>query len=647
MNHLPSLIKFREDINALRAWAVLAVLLFHFGVPYSSAGFFGVDIFFVISGYLMAAIVFKGLDGGNFSLSRFYLARARRIIPVLLVVVFVLLGLGWFFLPTPFYKPLGEEAVHALFFSSNILYADQAGYFDAAAHQKWLLHTWSLAVEAHFYILFPIILWTIWRIRSSETAIIFALLIIITLSFLWGFWRYQDHASSAFYLLPSRGWELAVGSLTFFIERRVRLNEKIRKALLVLGVILLVLGFILIDQSKPWPSLWTWLPVLGTSLIILANLPNFYLLKSNIAQWLGTRSYSLYLWHWPLVVLLFFIEKQGVWYYIAIAFVISLMLAHLSYQWIEVPTRSFMSKRTLKTEVYVLAALVFILGIGAASINNFAFNNRLPEKVEIAANEALNINPRREECHTPARGSQGSPGCVYGSHEKVGAILIGDSHAVSTVNPLQIAMNEQGRSVKLWSFSACPTLIGVNSYFRKDLCKQSTNWILDQLNDEDPNIPVVLVNSSDYVQWGQKPQIYFDQEYLNTKDAGFIEAYQKSYLKTLCTIAKKRPTYVIRPYPWMNENVPYVLSKNILLNKDYEIKVNKQSHLLKNQLVIETQNKAAELCGISILDPLPYLCDDSYCYGDKEGRPLYYDQHHLSEYGNTLLIDLFKIVGLE
>ena len=148
-------VPYRQDINGMRAWAVIVVLLFHFKIPGISAGFVGVDVFFVISGFLMTAIIVKGLEGNNFSIWQFYLARIRRIMPALMVLIGVLLVLGWFWLPTPAYQALGSESASALGFLSNIHFFRSAGYFDAATQEKWLLHTWSLGIEFQFYILFP------------------------------------------------------------------------------------------------------------------------------------------------------------------------------------------------------------------------------------------------------------------------------------------------------------------------------------------------------------------------------------------------------------------------------------------------------------------------------------------------------------
>src|SRR5690554_1232433 len=202
---------FRNDINGLRAWAVVAVLLFHFQVPGFSAGFIGVDIFFVISGFLMTGIILRGLEQGNFSLWQFYMARARRIIPALMLLLVVLLVLGWFWLPTPDYQTLGAQSAYSLSFLSNIHYWRSAGYFDSAAYEKWLLHTWSLGIEMQFYLLYPVFALLVWKIKSGVKTFAWSLVSLFVLSLALSVMASSWKRAAAFYLVPTGGWELAGG----------------------------------------------------------------------------------------------------------------------------------------------------------------------------------------------------------------------------------------------------------------------------------------------------------------------------------------------------------------------------------------------------------------------------------------------------
>ncbi|MBE0472416.1 MAG: acyltransferase, partial [Methyloprofundus sp.] len=428
MQHLPSPVNYREDINGLRAWAVIAVILFHFQLPGLGAGFFGVDIFFVISGFLMTAIIVKGLERNNFSIWKFYMARARRILPALMVLIAVLLVLGWFWLPTPDYQTLGTQSAYSLGFLSNIHFWRSTGYFDAAAHEKWLLHTWSLAVEAQFYLLFPIFLILLWKIKPQVKALFWGLGLVFIASLVLSIYAAGLQPAAAFYLLPTRGWELAAGGLAFLIGREVVALKRFLKPMLWSGFALWVIAFMVLDSSYAWPSGWALLPVLGTVLIILANQSQAKLTVNLLAQWLGNRSYSLYLWHWPLVVALYFASLQNDWLWVSGAIALSLILAHLSYHLVEVPTRNYLSLSGLRKEVLFIAVVLTLLIFASMLVIKNESSRNIPAVVNIAAFEATNRNDLAISCRYRAY-NNAIPGCIFGEKENVAAILIGDSHS--------------------------------------------------------------------------------------------------------------------------------------------------------------------------------------------------------------------------
>ncbi|MEN0104811.1 MAG: acyltransferase, partial [Pseudomonas sp.] len=299
--------KFRKDINGLRAWAVVAVVLFHFGVAGFAGGFVGVDVFFVISGFLMTGIILRGLEtstaaaqGGvygarRFSIIAFYLSRARRILPALLVLCLVLMVVGWFVLPATDYRQLGKHAVSALGFVSNILFWREDGYFDAASHDKLLLHTWSLSVEWQFYLLLPVFMALVWKWRPRRGVQAVALGSLLLLSLLLCVLATPIKATAAFYLLPTRAWEMLAGCLVYLLSLRLVLAPAAQRLLEAAGFALLIAAIALLDSDQQWPGWRALLPVLATVLILVAARQQSLWTSSRLAQWLGNNSYSLYL----------------------------------------------------------------------------------------------------------------------------------------------------------------------------------------------------------------------------------------------------------------------------------------------------------------------------------------------------------------
>lgn len=292
--------KFREDINALRALAVTAVVLFHYKVVFVPGGFAGVDIFFVISGYLMTAIIAGRLNKDKFSLWQFYRERARRIIPGLLGLCIGLLAAGYFVLDPWTYQTVAKTAASALLFISNFQFWNDVSYFNPESTHQWLLHSWSLSVEWQFYLIYPVLLLGLHAQRSMRRHLVPILWFLAVSSLLLCVWSSEHDPASAFYLLPQRAWEMLAGGIVAlqFENRQWKFPARLTGA----GFLAIAIALFAFNDSMAWPSYWALLPVAGTCLIIAANQPGALLFKNVIAQTLGKWSYSIYLWHWPVVV---------------------------------------------------------------------------------------------------------------------------------------------------------------------------------------------------------------------------------------------------------------------------------------------------------------------------------------------------------
>lgn len=331
--------RYRAEIDGLRAVAVVPVIFFHAGFSLFNGGYVGVDVFFVISGYLITSIIMDDLDKGKFSLVRFYERRARRILPALVFVMLASLPFAWGLMIPPQLKAFAKSIIATNLFSSNILFWQESNYFGATAEEKPLLHTWSLAVEEQYYLFFPLLLIVLWRFGFKP--MLYILLTIALASLALSEWGARDFPTANFFLAPTRVWELLFGSICAFIAFKTELKPN--QWLSLTGLVLIVVAIFLYDESTPFPSLYAVAPVLGTSLIILYGLKgtivgNF--LAQRVLVGLGLISYSAYLWHQPI----FAFARIGYGEFLndqvmLLLSAISLVLAYFSWRFVELPFR--------------------------------------------------------------------------------------------------------------------------------------------------------------------------------------------------------------------------------------------------------------------------------------------------------------------
>lgn len=644
---------FRGDINGLRAWAVAAVVFYHFGVPGFGGGFIGVDVFFVISGFLMTRIVVHGLERGDFSLLAFYIARARRILPALIVLCAVLMALGWWWLLPLDYKALGNHAVFSLAFLSNINFWREAGYFDAASHEKWLLHTWSLAVEWQFYLLLPLVLLAVWKWRPGRPAVIAVMGVGLLVSLILSLVLTPLRPVAAFFLLPTRAWEMLAGGMVYLLANRWALTVR-QRLMLETASIALVMGSIVgFDAASAWPGWRALVPVLGTVGVLLAARSVSGWTGHPVAQWLGTRSYSLYLWHWPMVVALTYLGWQADPKAVVIGLLLTLVLGDLSYRLAESPARVHLGRLRLGWGMAVLlGGSVAVAASGGGVRLMDGVSGRFSPVVENVASESNNKKERRDYCFTS--GGTQSPSCMYGG-DRLRAILIGDSHADAVTTALAQAVPGEG-GIMDWSYISCPTLFGVKNLSPKfrpeEKCGEFLEWAKQKLTDIPGNVPLVIVNRSTVYAIGHNepgeqntniPAVYFDQPYATATPA-FLAEYSQRLTDTACQLARSRPVYLMRPIPEMGVDVPKSMARAMTFGLRAEVSISLADYHQRHAVVWAAQDAARDRCGVQILDPLPYMCSEGRCHGAKDGRPLYYDDDHLSEYGNKLLVPMFAQV---
>ncbi|CAB3781796.1 acyltransferase family protein [Pararobbsia alpina] len=649
--------RFRKDINGLRGVAVALVALFHFQTPGFNGGFIGVDVFFVISGYLMTAIVVSRLDKDRFSLWDFYVARFTRIVPALASLAAVLMVFGWFYLDPHAYKILAEHSGAALTFISNFVFWREAGYFDASSQSKWLLHTWSLAVEWQFYIIYPIILMLGARLFGNKRGVFQVLLVLMGLvSFALDPIIARNHAEANFFLLPTRAWEMVAGGLVMLNAERFKFAPRMANTLQAIGLIAILVSGLFFTEAFDWPGVMTLVPVLGAALVILSAANDSPFSNFVPVQALGRWSYSIYLWHWPLTVLIHYLDLPSHHpLVIAGGLALSILLGFLSYELIERRAAGLRDRFGLRgVGTLATAPIAVVLACTAVTFANGAAA-RLPNQVKLVAAASTDVDPRRTECLTNSlqrmvEGS-GDIGCKYGTSAKVGAIVWGDSHGNAVIPGVVTAAAASNDSVMFFGTSGCPPFLGASRFDKhtEGPCRFFAQRVNDEIRQFPATVPVIVVaRFSAYVDGktdsvdptiligynGERPLTDLAQR--RTRYASFLT-------KDLCALAQSRPVYVLMPIPEMNRDVPSYLAKSLILGKHPDdVSISESAYYQRNALARAAIGEAAASCGVKTLDPVPYLCHDGRCFGSDALMPLYIDGDHLSERGSQRLSPLFR-----
>ncbi|MDB5454581.1 MAG: acyltransferase 3 [Caulobacter sp.] len=498
------MLQYRRDIDGLRAVAVLGVVLFHAFPKALPGGFIGVDVFFVISGYLISGVLIDRCDRGRFSILDFYERRVRRIIPALAVMLAVVTAVATLFLPPADLRAYSSALVSVALFSSNILFWLKGGYFDGPAQEKPLLHTWSLSVEEQFYILWPFVIWLICsRFGRRRAGLWIALLTVVSLAVSEAMMRWDRNA--AFYLIPSRAWELSIGALLATGRLPVPATRATRDGLSGLGLALVVGGMILLDETVRFPGVTALIPCVGAALMIHANARGDTAVAKLLSQpWavgIGLISYSLYLWHWPALVLPPLILARD----LAPAEILGAVaaafgLGWLSWRYVERPFRAGPTAGARRLGPLTAAAVVLVLA-GGAGLTLRAVKGapqRAPDGVLQAELVSETINPLRPHCHVLDGTGRAPPiaGCVAGGEGggEPRVLVWGDSHADHVFPGVAAWGAGRGLPVRQATKSGCrPLLADGGSPFATAECLAFDADVLRQARAE-PGLRYVVIS---------------------------------------------------------------------------------------------------------------------------------------------------------
>lgn len=640
--------KYRPDIDGLRAVAVLSVVAFHAFPDIVSGGFIGVDIFFVISGFLISTILFENLRRGTFSFAEFYRRRIRRIFPALIVVLIATMVLGWALLLNDEFRQLSRHVVAGAAFLSNFALWQESGYFDSQAELKPLLHLWSLGVEEQFYIVWPLLAYVGWKLRRGALAL---LILIAAASFALNIAGRHADPVGMFYSPLTRFWELLIGAVLahLSLRRATLLGDQPRwaDAASVVGTVLIVVACALLTTTMSFPGWWAAIPVAGAALLIAVGpnaLINHAILRQPPLVWVGLISYPLYLWHWPLLSFLRIAVGEAGWKARMFVVCIAFVLAWLVYRYIEAPIRQQRYRRLGSAPLLVLGMVAILsLGIGGYFQAVVPRLNYPHLNYVFTPNDAWAYISERGESVAGQTGTY----LIRGTEPEV-ALLIGDSH-VAQYGPRLGRLLESGavgtRHVIFAVSAGCPPIPDVFDDYpgRHTSCPRNRANGFALMDRED--VDTILVGGA----WNQyflsetvfpKPRPTSSEFYVlrGRKEyfrGGSGRALALENLKDLLASAKAsgKRVFLLLDNPSGREYDP----RSFLLNNRYStLRLTDASYRTQisiDQLRLNEELTAlAQEVGVGVIDPSATLCRAGIC--DRltaEGAPVYRDQTHLSE----------------
>jgi peptidoglycan/LPS O-acetylase OafA/YrhL len=639
-------VEFRTDINGLRAIAVISVVLYHFGIAGFSGGFIGVDIFFVISGYLMTKIIITDLEANKFSLISFYLSRARRIVPALAVLCGVMLAFGWIALAPIDYQNLAKEIYASLGYFSNIVYLREAGYFDVASHEKWLLHTWSLSVEWQFYLLYPIYMLVIVRTFKGALPVALSIWAAFLVSLALSIFVTSLKPIVAFYLLPTRAWEMLAGGLVFVHDANINRLKLKKGPFEFLGLLLILISAISFNAYVEWPGYLALAPVTGAVLVILSAKRSSVLTGNKIFQFIGQCSYSIYLWHWPVIAFIKYFEGQFNGILVAAAICLSVVLGWLSFYFVEQPLRRTMQKLTTIQQVvsFAFGALSLLLVAIAVNVSdgvNWRYRgNNLVQLLQYG--EAIGDWDYPSNC-----GRMDIFGrlrlCKIRGKGKHSVLFIGDSEVEQWWPKLHElpSPNLRRHEIVLATYGGCPPLPEINRYTPGYRCDQFFDAARHLAFNQEYSTVVFGSVWTDYFYGAYnskdpEPALFaYDQNHKRvpvTLRSPVFKNVISEFARFISRLVKSgKRVIIILPIPGRSENIPKVLYLATWRGTPIpDLSIRKNDFRRYARPLISKLRQIAADTGAEIIDPLDYLCSDDRCpVLTRDGIPLYKDGAHL------------------
>lgn len=635
--------KYRPEIDGLRAIAVLAVVLFHsgFGFP---GGFIGVDVFFVISGYLITSLIWKDLEAGKFTFKSFWERRARRILPALIVMTVAVLIAGWFLMFPNDLEALGKATIAQAVFAANIYYWKGTGYFQGAAEEKPLLHTWSLATEEQFYLLVPFLLaglFSFVALRGRQVLLIL-LGIAFSASLALSIYGIEVASSATFYLLPTRAWEMLLGSLIAFLPQiqRTKRNSVLMDLVGFAGLLLVIVTCFVYSSTTPFPGLTAMVPTLGTAAIIWASRTDSKDRPTKLGAFLSVRplvflgliSYSWYLWHWPILAFVRYLSLEPPSPLVRfVCLFVGLALAVVSWKFVEQPFRVRSRKSSGRhVLVYSVFSLTLITIIGSA----YAFSSGFPSRISDFQLAAMNAEKDKIVVKHTVDDVRSDELYVLGDVDASDTPVLlvwGDSHAMSVLPAVDEVLRKHGLGGRLATASSTAPVVDwfYNSkYGLNDKAPEFNDAVIAYILSH--GVEAVLLHAywSVYAQGPDVKKLSFDKALLST-----VEKLRNANVEV----------YLLLDVPIHSKHIPRLLASPTSGYSDESEEISlkiPQSGEGQFDSIDSTVIKRISELGAVVLDPKPIFSgsnEDSYKVYS-EGIVLYRDSQHLTASGAKHLL---------
>lgn len=662
----------RSEIDGLRALAVVVVIFFHAGFPWFSGGFVGVDVFFVISGYLITSIILEAREAGTFTISGFYERRARRILPALFLIMFTTIPFALIWLPPHQLKEFTGSLAAVTLFSSNFLFWNESGYFAAAAAEKPLLHTWSLAIEEQFYVFFPLIVMAFPMRGRRGLALLVGLAAFA--SFALCAWIFRPGSDANFYLMPTRAWELLVGSLLVFIEDKEPLHARLglpaAQALSAVGLAMIAYSTLAFDQRTPFPGIASLLPVGGAALVVAFAAPKTMVGRMLSQRWLagiGLISYSAYLWHYPLFVFarLSSLSEPGPMIYAWLSLAVG-VVAFLSWKYVEMPFRQ--PRRVTRPRLFTWVAVAGSVTIGLGLVGSLTeIGSKRFSSAELAAIEPAHSTEKDCNWQILLSGFPKVEFCRFGATWNSNlVVLLGDSHAVAMLAAADQNFREQGISGIMISNGHCRPIVGIYetgklSSGAVEICERSQAALLEFLRSLQARAIILAVRWTfqlypidgiidelgfDNGEGGREMEDY--REYVALSATGsFVRNAEAKYLairkfiESMTTL--DRPVLVLYPVPEVGWHIPNLNFKYLVSSGQVPsvLSTSARRYFERNAFVIAALDSITAQTGATRIKTSDILCNTyvpDRCVAQFNRIPLYFDDDHLSNAGEDLLV---------